>query len=376
MFALWPSASSCLQSASSGGGGDMMLRVVAVGVVLVLAAVAAPDEWRVFAQTTGGDLRFAVPVRGPGAPDSPVLARNGHTFGVTTSGWRIPPLGGGRSPIPTTVFPGLNGVIVNQLVGPGSYWLLPRPNPPVINAAQRPAVENALVVLVTRLNSTGTGLFSGTGGTFVLEPVGWGTARWNGPNNAARATRIAAAALGTASNRSQWYIIAVDKTVPGVDIDATAQRFLYTPPAPAVTPAPPAPPAPSQVTGVRVSPLDGGLRVSWSAAAGEVSQYRVDAADASGELARRVYTDADVFEALLDRLANGVEYTVTVTALTSHPDVEGPASETTTAAPRAGGGTGDVPVPALPLAGAGVLAGLLASAAYRFRRTGRQAGRA
>ena len=128
------------------------------------------------------------------------------------------------------------------------------------------------------------------------------------------------------------------------------------------------------MTSVRVSPLDGGLRVSWSPAAGDVSQYRVDAADDSGMLVRRIYTDADVLEALLDRLVNGVEYTVTVTALTAHPDVEGPASEPRTAAPRAGGDTEDVPVPALPLAGAGVLAGLLTSAAYRFRRAGRRHG--
>ena len=148
-------------------------------------------------------------------------------------------------------------------------------------------------------------------------------------------------------------------------------------PAPPDDPDDPQPPppgsVPSRVTGVRVAALDGGLRVSWSAAAGEVSQYRVDAADASGELARRVYTDAGVHEALVDRLVNGVEYTVTVTALTSHPDVEGPASETATAAPRAGGDTENVPVPALPLAGAGVLAGLLASAAHRLRRAGRRA---
>ena len=227
-------------------------------------------------------------------------------------------------------------------------------------------MENELVVLVTRLNSAGDALFSQSQDTFVVKLLNWNGTNWGVAPDASRAPRIAAA-LGSAGNRSQWYLIAVDRTIPGVDIDETAQRFVYEPPLP---------PTPSRVTGVRVSPLDGGLRVSWSAAAGEVSQYRVDAADASGELARRVYTDADVFEALLDRLANGVEYTVTVTALTSHPDVEGPASETTTAAPRAGGDTGDVPVPALPLAGAGVLAGLLASAAHRFRRAGRRAGRA
>ena len=85
------------------------------------------------------------------------------------------------------------------------------------------------------------------------------------------------------------------------------------------------------------------------------------------KLARRTYTDADVFEALVDGLANGVDYTVTVTALTGHPDVEGPASEPRTVTPASAAGdtegTPD-PVPALPLAGAGVLAGLLASSAF------------
>ena len=116
-----------------------------------------------------------------------------------------------------------------------------------------------------------------------------------------------------------------------------------------------APARPAEVTGVRVSPRDAALHVSWSAAGGEVSQYRVDAADTSGKLARRVYTDADVFEALVDRLVNGVEYTVTVTALTSHPDVEGPASEPRTAAP----GAPAAPVPAVPAAWLGVQAVLL-----------------
>ena len=129
---------------------------------------------------------------------------------------------------------------------------------------------------------------------------------------------------------------------------------------------------PSQVTGVRVAPLDSGLRVSWNAAAEpvDVSQYRVDVADASGELVRRVHTEAGVLEAVVDGLVNGVEYTVTVSVLTA--DVEGPPSEARTATPRAGGEP-DVPVPALPLAGAGVLAGLLASAAYRLRSAGRRA---
>ena len=95
---------------------------------------------------------------------------------------------------------------------------------------------------------------------------------------------------------------------------------------------------------------------------------KVDVADASGERVRRVYTEADVFEAVVDGLVNGVEYTVTVSVLTA--DVAGPPSEPRTATPGAGGEPEDVPVPALPLAAAGVLAGLLASAAYRLRRAG------
>ena len=377
MFTLGRARSSCLQSTSSGGGGGMMLRVVAVGVVLVLAAVAAPDESRVLAQTTGGDLRFEVPVRAPAAPDSPVLARSGHTWGQTTNSFRLP--GIGRAPI--TVYPGMTGIRVEMFNSGGSYRLSPGPDTMPINAAQRPAVENSLVVLVTRLNTAGDALFAMGQDTFVLEPSGWTSPHWFNSGNADRATRFTTLALGTATNRSQWYIISVDKNVPGVDIDETAQRFLYVPPPPPSDDTPPAAPAaPARVTGVRVSPLDGGLRVSWSAAAGEVSQYRVDAADASGELVRRVYTEVDVHEALLDHLVNGVEYTVTVTALTSHPDVEGPASETTMATPRVGGDgdgdTEDVPVPALPLAGAGVLAGLLTSAACRFRRARRRASRA
>ena len=139
-------------------------------------------------------------------------------------------------------------------------------------------------------------------------------------------------------------------------------------------------PPPSQVTGVRVAPLDGGLRVTWSAATGSVSQYRVDVADASGALVRRVYAEAAVREAVVDGLANGVEYTVTVAALPAHGGAAGPPSESRTTTPQVGAGgpdggggePGEVPVPALPLAGAGVLAGLLASAAYRFRFAGRR----
>ena len=110
--------------------------------------------------------------------------------------------------------------------------------------------------------------------------------------------------LNTYPTASDWTVLVVDHTNPDVDLDA----LTYTPPPP--PPPPPAPPAPSRVTGVRVSPRDGALHVSWSAAAGEVSQYRVDAADAAGMLARRVYTDADVLDALVEGLANGVDYTV------------------------------------------------------------------
>ena len=129
-------------------------------------------------------------------------------------------------------------------------------------------------------------------------------------------------------------------------------------------------PAPSRVLGVRVTPRDGALHVSWDTASGDVSQYRVHAEDASGRF-RRVYTDAGVLEAVVDGLVNGVEYTVTVTALVPL-GADGPSSESRTAAPGAGDPDGDLPVPALPLAGAGVLAGLLAAAgAYRRRRAAR-----
>ena len=116
------------------------------------------------------------------------------------------------------------------------------------------------------------------------------------------------------------------------------------------------------------------MRVSWDAAAGPVavSQYRVDVADSSGPV-RRIYTEADAREAVVDGLVNGVEYTVTVLAVPGHGGENGPPSEPRTVTPRADGG--EEPVPALPLAGAGVLAGLLASAAYRFRRSRRDAPR-
>ena len=345
-----------------GGGGGTRLRAAAAGVVLVLAGAAAPDGPRVLAQPGGADLRFAVPVRDGDAPGSPVLARLGP-LSVSASALQFDiPAGGGFTSF--TVYTGVTGIQVDLFTN-GEYGLWPSPVP---GAGVRQRMENELVVLVTRLNSAGDALFSQSQDTFVVELLNWNGTSWGDLSDTARGARFVAA-LTSMGNRSQWYLVAVDRTVPGVDVDETAQRFVYVP-APA---APPPPPPPSRVTGVRVSPLDGGLRVSWNAAAGEVSQYRVDAADASGELARRVYTDAGVHETLLDRLVNGVDYSVTVTALTSHPDIEGPASETTTATPRAGGDTGDVPVPALPLAGAGLLAGLLASAACRFRRAGRRA---
>ena len=87
-----------------------------------------------------------------------------------------------------------------------------------------------------------------------MEPRNWYVNGWSGGSDASRATRITAP--GSAGDRSQWYIIAVDRTVPGVDVDETAQRFVYVP-------VPPPPPPPSRVTGVRVSPLDSGLRVSY-----------------------------------------------------------------------------------------------------------------
>ena len=77
----------------------------------------------------------------------------------------------------------------------------------------------------------------------------------------------------------------------------------------------------------------------------------------------------------MDGLANGVDYTVTVTALTGHPDVEGPASEPRTVTPASAAGDTGVspdPVPALPLGGAGVLAGLLAAVARRRLRGARR----
>ena len=148
-------------------------------------------------------------------------------------------------------------------------------------------------------------------------------------------------------------------------------------------PSDPSAPPLAQVTGVLVQPLNGALRVSWSPVAdphGSLAQYRVDVRDGSGDLLRRVYTEADVHEATVDGLGNGVEYSVTVSAVPGDGGANGPPSEAQTATPRVGAGDPedvpgdpeDVPVPTLPLAGAGVLAGLLASAAYRLQRAGRR----
>ena len=95
-----------------------------------------------------------------------------------------------------------------------------------------------------------------------------------------------------------------------------------------------------------------------------MSQYRVDIDDADGR-SRQTRAAADVLETRVNNLVNGVKHTVTVTALSGHPGVEGPASEPRTATPL-------VSVPALPLTGAGILAGLLAAgAARRLRRVRR-----
>ena len=133
---------------------------------------------------------------------------------------------------------------------------------------------------------------------------------------------------------------------------------------------------PLQVRGVSAAPRDGGALVSWEPAVSRgapprsphrsVSQYRVHAEDENGEY-RRAYTDAGVHEAVVDGLTNGVEYAVTVTALTSHTDVEGPASEPVTVTPSAAAHDPDR-VPALPLAAAALLAALLAAAGARRSR--------
>ena len=99
-----------------------------------------------------------------------------------------------------------------------------------------------------------------------------------------------------------------------------------------------------------------------------MTQYRVHVEDADGAF-RREYTDPDTGEAVVDGLTNGVEYTVTVQALTNLGGESEP-SEAQVGTPRAGDGSDpgeDVPVPAVPLAGAAVLAVLLVAAGLRRR---------
>ena len=179
-------------------------------------------------------------------------------------------------------------------------------------------------------------------------------------------------------------------------VDATVEAALFTATVnhePATTgPSTPAPTGSlSRVAGVAVRPIPGGLAVSWAAASGPVTQYRVDAAPLGAaasldanvrDLAaghRRVYVDADVFEAEVDGLVDGAEYQVTVTALGAAPGQEGPASEPVRRTAGASGdpGSGDEeeePVPALPLAGAAALAAAL-FAAGRRRHPGERGGR-
>ena len=357
------------------------IRLLRVVLLLVLAVAAVPDESRVHAQTVRErDLRFsagddALPVRATGV-DSPILSRGGPVNAILQSAgvYRVPNTG----TISLANLPTVTSLYVNFWTS-GNWVLHPTPVP---NPAQRGQFQSGVALIVTRLNAAGDALAATSQDTFLLEPAGslWNPANfWTtgvGADGAGTGYGTRVASAFSSGSLSSWHVIAVDKTYTGVVLDEANQRFVLqemipAPPAPPEEPEEPEPAAPSRVTGVRVSALDGGLRVSWSPAAGEVSQYRVDAADASGKLARRVYTDATVFEALVDRLANGVEYTVTVTALTSEPGVEGPGSEPRTMTPRAGAGdTGETPdpVPALPLAGAGVLAGLLYGAARRLRR--------
>ena len=134
----------------------------------------------------------------------------------------------------------------------------------------------------------------------------------------------------------------------------------------AATPRAGAEEPPGQVTGVRVRSLDRALHVAWSPVpdpSGSLSQYRVDVRDGAGGQ-RQVHTEADVHAATVDRLDNGVEYTVTVSAVPGHGGENGPPSEPAAATPRAGA---EEPVPALPLAATAALAGLLAAAAHRRR---------
>ena len=82
-------------------------------------------------------------------------------------------------------------------------------------------------------------------------------------------------------------------------------------------------PRPRQVVGVRVSPVDGGLRVSWDPLGGSShNQYRVDAVAQGYDHRRRYYVDSGTTQLTADRLRNGLIYAVTVRALhrTGGPD--------------------------------------------------------
>ena len=168
-----------------------------------------------------------------------------------------------------------------------------------------------------------------------------------------------------------WVDTTRDFTVVLVDVSVSDCRFDLTDwtfdprdrtDADACNPNPPL-----QVRGVSAAPRDGGALVSWEPAVSRgapprslhrsVSQYRVHAEDEDGEY-RRVYTDGGVHETVVDGLTNGVEHTVTVTALTSRGGVEGPASEpvtvTPSAAARAPDLTGECPAASEPTTTHGV----------------------
>lgn len=105
----------------------------------------------------------------------------------------------------------------------------------------------------------------------------------------------------------------------GANVAAPVGAAATSTPVPPSTPAPVPPPAPGgvpgRVTGVKVYQHEGAprLRVVWSAVPGRVSQYRVDANAPDGTLARRAYTGGDT-STTLERLVNGVTYSVTVRA--------------------------------------------------------------
>ena len=86
-------------------------------------------------------------------------------------------------------------------------------------------------------------------------------------------------------------------------------------------------PRPGQVVGVRVSPVAGGVRVSWSSP-GDSShnQYRIDAVAQGVDHRRRHYVDAGTTQLVVDRLLNGVTYAVTVRALHRTGGPDGPDS--------------------------------------------------